>query len=1059
MTERIGLEAYLGTAQYNSGVKTYLRGLSSMEKQTGSVAGTLSSQFAGLGQNVIGFGVRAAGVALEGIRALTEALFEFGAAAVTEGMAYTQAMSNVAAITQATDEQFQNLMISAEGLGRTTKFTATEAAEGMSFLAMAGFEAEEVISAMPGVLDLAAAGNLNLARSADIVSNVMTGFGATAEETQRFVDVLTKTFISSNTNLTQLGYGMKYVAPIANDLGVTVEDTAAAMGALGDAGIQGTAAGTALRAIFLRLAAPTGAAADTIKELGVQLFDAQGQMLPFPQIIGNFNNALAGMSDQQRQVALKTIFGMRAVAGFSVLLKRGEDDLQDFGDELRDSMGTASEVAQTQLDNLTGDVTLFKSALSGIKIDIFKAMEPFLRAVVKQGKLLLEVYGPQLAATFDEVVTVITDFISRGEELFAIFQRGGLPAIAESLGITPQAIELLDKIKTDLFGIGDAVGTSVGPILQWLADNVMAGLNTAIEFLNQHWEEFKGAIIGVGAVLASAAIAAIIAGIVTALGTILSPIGLLIAGAALLGAAWVGNWFGIRDTMMAAWTAIQPILIQIQAGLLTLWEIVKAVWAGIVAAMQPAIESIISAFANITQALERMGLSWGEVGQAILIALGIVVAGIGVAVVAILSVIVGLVNGVAAMLENMTAAWQRMTEAVMLILEGLVTQFVGWREVVRGILNLDMAQIAQGFVLIWQGVQQVWAGIWQGIVAILQGSVGSIIALIQGLVEGIVNFWTGLYETLVGGSIIPDMVTSIIDWFNRLVEPIVSTLDSLASKVTGIFGEIFGVISSGDGGDGEGLFNIDLSGLLGQIRSLVPLMNLANEAVTTFSVSTTTSFEQVRLKTNEWNLLLLEIIQVTLPELQVVSQATTQIIIAGFTKINALLIITQGLLIQISVAFKTVAKAAEEAVKAIENISEAHEPLKKTISLVLEAQQAFIKMAEAAKMASQSATDAGSAIPKSVGGNGEGNSGFQHGTPPGGVRIPGGRNQLSWLPVHGQEIVHVVPAGQASHNTTSINTTSIIQNINIVLNQGEGLTEAQSAVLLRQNIQRQLGTL
>ena len=119
-------------------------------------------------------------------------------------------------------------MISAESLGRTTKFTATEAAEGMSFLAMAGFEAEEVISAMPGVLDLAAAGNLNLARSADIVSNVMTGFGATADETQRFVDVLTKTFISSNTNLTQLGYGMKYVAPIANDLGIAVEDTAAA---------------------------------------------------------------------------------------------------------------------------------------------------------------------------------------------------------------------------------------------------------------------------------------------------------------------------------------------------------------------------------------------------------------------------------------------------------------------------------------------------------------------------------------------------------------------------------------------------------------------------------------------------------------------------------------------------------------------------------------------------------------------------------------------------------------------------------------------------------------
>lgn len=318
-------------------------------------------------------------LAAGGLDMVIGALVAFGKSAVEEGMAFQKAMSNVGAVSGAVGDDFEALEAQAVSLGSTTKFTAVEAAEGMGFLAMAGFETNQIISAMPGTLSLAAAANMDLADSADIVSNIIQGFGATAESTGQFVDVLTKTFTTSNTSLQQLGAAMKFAAPVAHSLGATVEDTAAAIGVLGNAGIQGSLAGTTLRGVLLSLASPTKAAQAIMDELGVAVFDTHGNMLPMPQIIGNINRATAGMTQEQRNATLQTLVGAKRLAGFNVLLAEGEEGLQAYGDELRDSMGTAAEIADRQLDNLAGDFTLFQSALSGFKIQAFELLEPALR--------------------------------------------------------------------------------------------------------------------------------------------------------------------------------------------------------------------------------------------------------------------------------------------------------------------------------------------------------------------------------------------------------------------------------------------------------------------------------------------------------------------------------------------------------------------------------------------------------------------------------------------------------------------------------------------------------
>jgi TP901 family phage tail tape measure protein len=335
-----------------------------------------------LGKNTDKLGVAFSSIAKGGLLGITSGLVAFGKAAIAEGRAFTSAMSNVGAISGATGKQFEALENQAKRLGATTKFTAVEAAAGQKFLAQAGFETGEIIGALPGTLNLAAAANLDLGKSADIVSNVLTAFGATAESTGQFVDVLTNTFTTSNTDLQQLGQAMKFAAPIAKNLGISVETTAAAIGTLSNAGIQGALAGTTLRGILTSLSAPTKKAQIVLDELGVSIFDADGKMRSLPDILNQVSEATSGMSDEQKTLALKTIVGTKRLAGFQVLLESGGDALEQYSDDLGKS-GTAADVAGQQLDNLEGDITLLNSAFSGFKLAAFELMEPTLRNASK----------------------------------------------------------------------------------------------------------------------------------------------------------------------------------------------------------------------------------------------------------------------------------------------------------------------------------------------------------------------------------------------------------------------------------------------------------------------------------------------------------------------------------------------------------------------------------------------------------------------------------------------------------------------------------------------------
>jgi TP901 family phage tail tape measure protein len=242
--------------------------------------------------------------------------------AVRVAMDFEKAMSSVAAKSGAVGEEFQQLSTLAKDLGRTTKFTATEVAEGMDFLAMAGFKTNDILAAMPGILQLATAANADLAMTADIVSDTLGAMGLEADYTGRMADIMAAGMTNANFDMGMLGETMKNSASVAREFGMSFEELIAATDALAFGGIKGAEAGNALKRVMLLLAAPTDAAGKLLEQLGVSAADTEGNMRPLNEIFGDLGRAMdaAGMSEQQRLQTLETLFGKQAAVGAATLL-------------------------------------------------------------------------------------------------------------------------------------------------------------------------------------------------------------------------------------------------------------------------------------------------------------------------------------------------------------------------------------------------------------------------------------------------------------------------------------------------------------------------------------------------------------------------------------------------------------------------------------------------------------------------------------------------------------------------------------------------------------------
>ncbi|MFJ8100423.1 phage tail tape measure protein [Lysinibacillus sp. NPDC096212] len=288
---------------------------------------------------------------------------------------FQQQMSKVSAISGATGTDLEKLNAEAQNLGKSTVFSATQAAEGMEYLALAGWKTDAIISAMPGMLNLAAAGSMDLGRAADITSDTMQAFGMNANKAGHAADVFAYAQANANTNVEMIGEAMKYGAPTANQFRWSLEETTAAMMALANQGLKGSVAGQAFASSMGRLAEDKGRIAEKTKKLGMEFFDAQGKMKSLPALIKEIEKGTAGMSDKQRVNTLQTLFGAEAFKHWAILLSTGSDELQKMTTSLEKSDGTAAKMSAEMVNNYAGSLQLLKSSIEGAQI---KFMTPVL---------------------------------------------------------------------------------------------------------------------------------------------------------------------------------------------------------------------------------------------------------------------------------------------------------------------------------------------------------------------------------------------------------------------------------------------------------------------------------------------------------------------------------------------------------------------------------------------------------------------------------------------------------------------------------------------------------
>lgn len=462
-----------------------------MDDEAGSAgdkaSGTFGSKFSA--------GVKtAAAVGAAAIGAATTAVSGFAASSVSAGMNFDSSMSQVAATMGTTVDQIQDLRDFAQEMGSTTAFSATEAADALNYMALAGYDADTSMQMLPNVLNLAAAGGIDLASASDMVTDAQSALGLTMEETSAMVDQMAAASSKSNTSVSQLGEAILTIGATASNMAGGTQELSTVLGALADNGIKGAEGGTHLRNMLLSLQNPTEQASATLDELGIAVYDSEGNMRSMIDIVGELQTATADMDQQSKDAVVSGIFNKTDLAAVNALLNTSTERFDELGSAIEDSQGAAQAMADTQLDNLSGDITLFKSALEGAQIAVSDQLTPSLREFVQFGSNglseltaafqeggisgAMSAFGDILADLVGMIGEKLPDIVNAGTELLGSLVEGiiqNLPTLATA------AMEIITNLATGLAQNLPTLIPTITEILLQVTTILIENLPTIIE--------------------------------------------------------------------------------------------------------------------------------------------------------------------------------------------------------------------------------------------------------------------------------------------------------------------------------------------------------------------------------------------------------------------------------------------------------------------------------------------------------------------------------------------------------------------------------------------------
>lgn len=791
-------------------------------------------------------------------KSVTVPIVGLGTAAIKTSSDFESAMSKVSAISGATGTNLNKLNKKAQEMGSKTKFSATEAANAFEYMAMAGWKTEDMLDGIEGVMNLAAASGEDLATTSDIVTDALTAFGLSAKDSGHFADVLAKTSSSANTNVSMLGESFKYVAPVAGALGYSAEDTAIALGLMANAGIKGSQAGTALRSSISRLVKPTDDAAAMMDKYGISLTNTDGTMKPLGEVMNTLREKLGGLSEAEQAQAAATLFGQEAMSGMLAIINASDSDYQSLTDSIYNADGAAQQMSDTMLNNLSGQLTLLKSALEGLAIQFGEILMPYIKQFVGWLQSLVQKLQEMTPEQKEQIVKWAAFAAAIGPVLVVVGKLvTGIGGVISAFGKIPA---IISSAKAAFTAIGAAIGGISAPVVAVVAiigvliaafvnlwktnekfrnnlkkiwnqikktfDKFTKGI---VDRLNQLGFNFKDITEVISAIwkgfcdLLAPYFEGVFQYIADTFEVIVNVIlGVLDVFISIFKGDWAGAWNAIKGIFISIWTYIKDWFSNILNTLKGIFNVVlgwfgtsweecwngiktffEGIWNGIVSFFTGILTGIQNTFTTVFTAISTFfTTTWTNIKtffEGIWNGLTSFLSGAWETMKNIVQVgimfIQELFNAAVEILSiPFRFIWENCKEIILSAWESIKTTVSTALNFIQNLIATVWNAVSSFFTTIWNAISSFMSSVWEGIKSIVSNAVNSVKNTITTVFNAISSVVTTVWNTIK--NTISTVLTSIKGIVSSIWNTIKSTISTVVNAISTTVSSVFNTIKS-----------------------------------------------------------------------------------------------------------------------------------------------------------------------------------------------------------------------------------------------------------------------
>ncbi len=709
--------------------------LEALEKQANESATALQSIGAkGEKLKTVGDNISNVGTKLLPVTAGVTAL---GTAAVKTAADFDYAMSRVAAVSGATGEDFDKLKAKAREMGSKTKFSASEAAEAMNYMAMAGWKTEDMLSGIEGVMNLAAASGEDLATTSDIVTDALTAFGLSAQDSGNFADILAAASSNANTNVSMMGETFKYCAPIAGALGFSAEDTAEAIGLMANAGIKGSQAGTALRTIMNNLSGDVKICGSSIGEVTVATTNADGSMRDLSDILADCRTAFSGLSESEKAAAAESLVGKNAMSGFLALMNAGEGDINKLSSAIANCDGTAANMADTMNNNLEGQLTILKSQLQELAISFGEMLMPAIRTIVGWIQKLVDWLNSMDEGTRKVIITVALVAAALGPVLIVVGKI--ISAIGTIMTIIPKLAGVINAAK-GVFAAFNAV-CAANPYVLIIA--AIVALVAAFIYLWNNCEEFRQ--------------------------------------------FWIDLWEGIKEIAVAVWEALKEFFT-------AAWEAIKStaetIWNGIKNFFQGLWDGIKAIFQTVVDAIKLIITTYFNIYKTIITT---VLNAIKTVFTTIWNAIKTVVTTVVTAISTfLTTAWNAIQTTATTIWNAISSFFTNIWNGIKNVITTAVNAIKNVVTTAWNNIKNTVTSVgnaiktavttvWNNVTSAVKNAMSNVFNAVKSGFANVKDHITGLASQAFNWG--KDLIMGIVNGIKSCISAVGDAVSSVADKI------------------------------------------------------------------------------------------------------------------------------------------------------------------------------------------------------------------------------------------------------------------------------------